>query len=68
MAALLLKGGCEVTCQLSEGESPRIRASTSMRGAQREITGWLRDQGYAPAGRWETVGTTSARQFREVAP
>lgn len=28
--------------------------SLSMRGAQREITGYLIDQGYAPVGRWET--------------
>lgn len=25
----------------------------SMRGAQREITGWLIGNGYTPAGRWE---------------
>ena len=28
--------------------------SLSMRGAQREVTGFLIQQGYAPAGRWET--------------
>ena len=27
--------------------------SLSMRGAQREVTGFLIEQGYAPAGRWE---------------
>jgi len=26
--------------------------SLSVRGAQREITGWLISQGYVPAGRW----------------
>jgi hypothetical protein len=26
--------------------------SLSMRGAQREITGWLIKQGYKPDGRW----------------
>jgi hypothetical protein len=28
--------------------------SLSMRGAQREITGWLLNQGYKPDGRWVT--------------
>jgi hypothetical protein len=28
--------------------------SLSMRGAQREITGWLIAQGYKPEGRWTT--------------
>jgi hypothetical protein len=27
--------------------------SLSMRGAQREITGWLIRDGYLPVGRWE---------------
>jgi hypothetical protein len=27
--------------------------SLSMRGAQREVTGFLIEQGYTPAGRWE---------------
>ena len=27
--------------------------SLSMRGAQREMTGWLLSQGYKPVGRWE---------------
>jgi len=29
--------------------------SMSLRGAQREITGYLIGQGYRPAGRWETA-------------
>ena len=29
-------------------------ASLSMRGAQREITGWLLKWGYKPDGRWTT--------------
>jgi hypothetical protein len=28
--------------------------SLSMRGGQREITGWLIGRGYKPVGRWET--------------
>ena len=27
--------------------------SLSMRGAQREVTGWLISQGFKPAGRWQ---------------
>jgi hypothetical protein len=27
--------------------------SLSMRGAEREITGWLIEQGYKPDGRWQ---------------
>lgn len=34
-------------------------SSLSMRGAQREITGWLIDQGYTPVGRWETEANDS---------
>ncbi len=29
--------------------------SMSMRGAEREMTGYFIKQGYAPAGRWETT-------------
>jgi hypothetical protein len=46
-----------VTCQIVH-EDESIEAldvdSLSMRGAQREITGWLIDQGYKPDGRWIT--------------
>ena len=43
--------------------------SLSMRGAQREITGYMIGQGYKPAGRWEYVtspldsGSESVRKF-----
>lgn len=30
--------------------------SLSMRGAQREVTGWMIKQGYVPVGRWEAEG------------
>jgi hypothetical protein len=28
----------------------------TVRGAEREITGWLISQGYEPAGRWDIAG------------
>ncbi|GAA3089185.1 hypothetical protein JOF29_007953 [Kribbella aluminosa] len=31
--------------------------SLSMRGAQREMTGWLISNGYQPVGRWESEAT-----------
>ena len=30
--------------------------SLSMRGAQREMTGWYLKRGYVPVGRWEAAG------------
>jgi hypothetical protein len=42
-------------------------SSLSMRGAQREITGYLIATGYEPAGRWSTEdedGRETLRQFR----
>jgi hypothetical protein len=41
--------------------------SLSMRGAQREITGYLIAEGYEPVGRWSTEdedGRETVRQFR----
>ena len=52
----LSQGNMEVTCRaVHEDESTSYRDvdSLSMRGAQREITGWLISRGYEPAGRWE---------------
>jgi hypothetical protein len=46
-----------VTCQVvHEDESTEALDvdSLSMRGAQREITGYLISQGYKPDGRWAT--------------
>jgi hypothetical protein len=48
----------QVTCLIvAEDESTRTLHvdSLSMRGAQREITGYLISQGYEPAGRWEAA-------------
>jgi hypothetical protein len=46
----------EITCTIvREDETTRGAdiGSLSMRGAQREITGWLIGLGYEPAGRWQ---------------
>jgi hypothetical protein len=46
-----------VTCRVAhEDESTEELSidSLSMRGGQREITGWLIKQGYKPDGRWVT--------------
>ena len=44
--------------------------SLSMRGAQREVTGYLIEQGYQPAERWDVRADgdhiTAMRQFRPV--
>ena len=44
---------CRVAHEDESTEELRID-SLSMRGAQREITGWLIKQGYKPDGRWVT--------------
>ena len=46
----------EITCSVvfeDESTTTLDIDSLSMRGAQREITGWLISQGYRPVGRWE---------------
>jgi hypothetical protein len=51
-----------VTCiVVNEDESTREPDihSLSMRGAQREITGWLIRQGYKPDGRWSVEHSDS---------
>jgi hypothetical protein len=50
--------------------------SLSIRGAQREVTGWLIKDGYEPVGRWELESDPSAmdgpietmRRFKLAAP
>lgn len=60
----------EVRCMIvHEDESTRdvpIDALT-IRGAEREITGWLVSQeGYEPAGRWDTEGINDNGEEYEV--
>jgi hypothetical protein len=61
----------KITCRVvfeDESTNQLDVESLSMRGAQREMTGWLIDRGYEPVGRWgiETDGETM-RQFRRSA-
>jgi hypothetical protein len=71
----LSKKNIEVTCTVvREDETTKALDvdSLSMRGAQREMTGWLIRRGYQPAGRWNTEETAAGgeqtaecmRQFR----
>ena len=53
----------EITCTVvREDESTRSVEvdSLSLRGAQREITGWLIGLGYEPVGRWEAEAVEGA--------
>jgi len=53
----------QVTCMIvAEDESTREFhvVSLSMRGAQREITGYLISQGFEPVGRWEAAQVDGA--------
>ena len=65
--------GMEIACMMVEDdESTRAIdvTSMSMRGAQREVTGWLKRQGYEPAGRWLAEGSKgleTIRHFRKPA-
>jgi hypothetical protein len=57
----LTKANIAITCQVvREDESVGSYGveSLSMRGAQREMTGWMIDHGYETAGRWETAEGT----------
>lgn len=48
----------EVACTVVNEDESTARYdvdSLSLRGAQREMTGYLISQGYEPVGRWETV-------------
>jgi hypothetical protein len=59
----------EITCTVvREDEStyePDVE-SLSMRGAQREITGWLINDGYEPVGRWQVEHDDRAMQAAET--
>jgi hypothetical protein len=56
----LTQKNIEVTCMIVHEDETTTSIdveSLSMRGAQREITGWLIADGYTPVGRWETQET-----------
>ena len=74
----LTQANMQITCRIiREDESVDYLDvdSLSMRGAQREITGHLIAQGYAPVGRWEAEFDGSAdggpsetvRKFKQAA-
>ena len=67
----------QISCRIvyeDERTDSLIVESLSMRGAQREVTGFLMDHGYTPAGRWELeqilegdregVAAETSRRFR----
>ena len=65
--------GMQIACMMVEDdESTRAIDVTawSLRGAQREVTGQLKRQGYEPAGRWlaeDSEGLETVRHFRKPA-
>lgn len=57
---------CEVVYE-DESTEPKDVYSLSMRGAQREMTGWFIKNGYVPVGRWQAEATEAgARGERDV--
>jgi hypothetical protein len=61
----------EVTCRVvHEDESVEEWNidSLSVRGAEREITGYLIEQGHRPVGRWHVEDTEGFEASRKFAP
>ena len=69
----LSQDNLEMTCRIvfnDESTEELDVQSLSMRGAQREMTGWLISQGYEPVGRWsreDKYGFETMRRFRRPA-
>ena len=57
--------GCRVVHDDESTETLDVD-SPSMRGAQREMTGWFIRQGYKPVGRWEAVSAGEHGSTREA--
>jgi hypothetical protein len=56
----LSKPNIEITCTIVREDETTTHLdidSLSMRGAQREMTGWLIGRGYTPIGRWNAEQT-----------
>jgi hypothetical protein len=54
---LLSRPHLEITCRIVLPDGTAIAVGVdalSLRGAQHEMTAWLAEQGYEPAGRWST--------------
>jgi hypothetical protein len=69
LQAYLSQKHLEITCELVlEDESintPPVHPTRNLRGAQRELTGWLVSQGYIPVGRW-TEAEEDGDGYRET--
>ena len=71
---LLSRPHLEVTCRIVFPDGTAIAVGVdalSLRGAQRELTAWLIERGYEPAGRWSTqyeCDRRAARTFRRHDP
>jgi len=67
---LLSRPHLEVNCRIAFPDGTAIAVGVdalSLRGAQREMTAWLTEQGYEPTGEWSTRsenGRRVARTFR----
>ena len=60
-----------VTCRVvHEDETTQTLdvESLSLRGAEREMTGWFISQGYQPAGRWKAVEGSTTEVTRRFKP
>lgn len=65
----LSKANIQVTCTIVREDETTTSLevdSLSMRGAQREITGYLISLGYSPAGRWETEQQATDGHFTDA--
>ena len=69
----LSQDNMQVACRIAHQDETITQldvSSLSIRGAQREMTGYLISQGYKPAGRWTTEAAgsdgpaESSRQFK----
>ena len=57
---------CQVVCEDETTQTLDVE-SLSLRGAEREMTGWFIRHGYKPVGRWKAVEgspTEVARRFK----
>lgn len=67
----LRQDNMQVSCMIvreDETTSEYEVNSMSMRGAQRELTGWLIRDGYEPVGRWQDeADSETVRRFRLAA-
>lgn len=65
----LTQKNIEVTCRVVREDETTYELevdSLSLRGAQREITGYLISEGYAPIGRWDTASEDFEETVRET--